>query len=166
MSPQEIRDAAAALRLVDPEMDDLLTRRAQKGFAEDDKIVAKLNAAHPRTRPAPRMITKRAIIDTLVLRAPPMLKALRQFAQGNAPDGTALPDGHPIKPYADLAAETIPYLDGVEGIDIGSATTQGVLGALAQAGFVDATDAAKVLALGLAPNPLTLAEVSAALSEG
>lgn len=167
MTPQEIRDAAAALRLVDPEMEDLMSRRAsQKGFSEDDKIAAKLNAAHPRTRPAPRMITKRAIIDVLVLKAPPMLKALRQFAQGNEPDGTPLPDGHPLKPYADLAAETIPYLDGVEGIDIGSATTQGVLGALAQAGFVDAADAAKVLALGLAPNPLTLAEVSTALSEG
>lgn len=166
MTPQQVRAAAAALRLADPEFDALMARRStEKGFSEDAKILAKLNAANPRTKTVPRMITKRAIVDLLVLKAPSMLKALRQFAQGNAPDGTPLPDGHQLKPYADLAAETVPYLDGTEGIDIGSATTQAVLGALAQAGFVDAADAAKVAALGLAPNPLTLVEVSTALSE-
>lgn len=166
MTPQEIRDLASQLRVTDAELDALLTRRAtEKGFAEDDAILAKLNAASPRKRAVSRMITKRAIIDVLVLKAPPFLRALRQFAQGNEPDGTTIPDQHPLKPYSDLAAETIPYLDGIEGIDIGSATTQGVLGALAQAGFIDATDAAKVAALGLVDNPLSLAEVSNALSE-
>lgn len=165
MSPQQIRDLAEQLRATDAELNALLTHRAtEKGFSQDDAILAKLNAAAQRKRAVSRMITKRAIIDVLVLKAPPFLKALRQFAQGNEPDGTPLPDAHPLKPYADLAAETIPYLDGVEGIDIGSATTQGVLGALAQAGFIDAADAAKVAALGMTDNPLTLAEVSNALS--
>lgn len=166
MTPQEIRDLAEQLRATDADLDALLTRRStEKGFAEDDAILAKLNAASPRKRAVSRMITKRAIIDVLVLKAPPFLKALRQFAQGNEPDGTPIPDQHPLKPYADLAAETIPYLDGSDGIDIGSATTQGVLGALAQAGFIDADDAATVAALGMADDPLMLAEVSNALSE-
>jgi len=166
MTPQQIRDLAEQLRATDVELDALLTQRATvKGFDQDHVIVAKLNAASPRKKTVARMITKRAIIDVLVLRAPPLLKALRQFAQGNAPDGAPLTEGHPLKPYSDLAAETIPYLDGIEGIDIGSATTQGVLGALAQARFIDAADASKVAALGLVDNPLTLAEVSQALSE-
>lgn len=166
MTPQQIRDLATQLRASDVEMDDLLTRRATvKGFAEDHLILAKINAAAQRKRPVSRMITKRAIIDVLVLKAPPFLKALRQFAQGNEPDGTPIPDAHPLKPYSDLASETIPYLDGIEGIDIGSATTQGVLGALAQAGFIDAADAAKIANLGIADDPLTLVEVSQALSE-
>lgn len=166
MTNQEIRDLAEQLRATNAELDALLTQRATvKGFAEDDKILAILNAANPRKKPRAHMITKRAIIDLLVLKAPPFLRALRQFAQGNAPDGTPLADGHPLKPYSDLAAETIPYLDGTEGIDIGSATTQAVLAALAQAGFLDAGDAAKVAALGLVDDPLTLAQMSVALSE-
>ncbi|MCO4101068.1 MAG: hypothetical protein HEQ38_17075 [Gemmatimonas sp.] len=119
-------------------------------------IAAALSAG--RTRLVERLITERRILSTLgVVDGAVFLSALEAFA------AAALPDEHPLAPYHAGIARAIGWLKTDDGIDIGDATSQAMLDALAAAGVVTVESAAIVKALARVPAPLSELDVRRAV---
>ncbi|MCO4101732.1 MAG: hypothetical protein HEQ38_20535 [Gemmatimonas sp.] len=119
-------------------------------------IAAALSAG--RTRLVERLITERRILSTLgVVDGAAFLSALEAFA------AATLPEQHPLALYHAGIARAVGWLKTDDGIDIGDATSQAMLDALAAAGVVTVESAAIVKALARVPAPLSELDVRRAV---
>lgn len=156
MTNAEILALVNAKAAIDPAFAALVAAR------NDTEAAASLSAS--RTKRVSKMLTKRGIISVLGLNSPQFLKALRAFSVGNFPSGSPIPADNTLKPYSDLAAEIVPYLDGTDGVDVGDALTQQLLKAMASAGILDAASVDTVCALANQPDPITIEQLGRALN--
>lgn len=127
-----------------------------EALARDTAIAAILSAG--RTRLRQHWMGERGVISTLGTQAgEAFLQALAAFAAAQ------LPEGHPLAADHPGIARMLAWLKSDEGIDIGDAQTQLLLGVLSQAGVLDPAHAAAIAARGHEPDPVTPGEVGRAL---
>lgn len=149
MTPAEIRAAIAAR----PELADSVAAR------NDVAIAAALSVGRKRLQT--RQLSERGILAALGPAAGgAFLAALEAFA------ATPPAAEHPLYAAHGGIARAIGWLKDADGIDIGDASTQTMLATFAALGIVDASAAATVQALGYVADPVSVADVSAALNEG
>lgn len=111
-----------------------------------------------RTKLVLTMATERRILSALgVIDGAVFLDALDAFA------AQTLPADHPLAPYHSGIKRAVGWLKTDEGIDIGDASSQLMLDALAAAGVVSADSAAVVKAIARVPDPLSELDVRRAV---
>jgi hypothetical protein len=148
MTSSEIRAAIAAR----PELAEALAARNDVALADA--------LSQGRKRLAPTLITERKILSVLgPVAGGATLKALEDFA------AQTLPAEHPLYAAHAGIARAVRWLKDADGIDVGDASTQTMLGTFAALGVITAEAAAAVQALGYVDDPVPVAEVSAALNE-
>lgn len=146
MTGAEIRAAIAA----SPELQALAAAGDTQGIADALSV--------GRTRLASRYITERGVIATLgTQHGEAFLQALEAF-------GTAtLPDGHPLKADQAGIKRVLGWLKSGEGIELGDAQAQTLLGALGSVGVVNASHAATIAALARVADPVSEWDVRVAV---
>ncbi len=88
------------------------------------------------------------------------LVALETFSAAN------LPGNHPLKTKQPGMKRALSWLKSVRGLDLGNPLVQQLLTVMGAAGVVNAKHAATLAASAVKPDPITYADVGAALSEG
>lgn len=135
MSPEEIRAA-------------ILERPDVKALLPDTRAVAEALSIG-RLQRQETLITERRVLSVLgVVVGGEFLDALDAFAS------TVLDSAHPLAAYQSGIRRAIGWLKTEDGIDVGDATSQAMLEALAQAGVVTSVSADAIRALAYAPSPL------------
>lgn len=141
MTPQQIRDAIEA----DPAL------QAMAAAGNTQAIADALSAG--RTRVVSHFASERGILERFPLgpiAGDALLTKLDTFA------ATA----HPM---ASIVRRALKFLGQPEGLDIGSAATQGLLDQLALGGVMTAEERAGLRAMATVADPVTHTEVGAAL---
>ena len=141
MTPAEILAAIAA----SPELQALAAAGDTQGIADALSV--------GRTKTVSHFASERGILARFPLgplAGDALLAKLELFAQS----------AHPM---ARIVGRALKFLARPEGLDIGAATTQGLLDALAAGGAITAEERAGLAQMATVPDPVTHTEVGAAL---
>jgi hypothetical protein len=103
-----------------------------------------------RTKLTERLVTERRILATLgVVEGAAFLDAIDAFAVAT------LPAQHPLFAFHSGIARAVAWLKTSEGIDVGDATSQAMLQAVAAAGVVSVASATSIADLARVPDPIS-----------
>lgn len=141
MTPQEIRDAIAASP----------TLQALQADGRINAIASALSSG--KTKVVSHFASERGILERYPggpIEADALLSKLETFSQ----------TAHPM---ASIVKRALKFLAQPEGLDIGSPATQGLLAALQAGGVISMEELNGLRAMATVPNPLTDAEVEAAI---
>lgn len=151
MTPQEIRDAIAAL----PELQALQADGDHQGIADALSV--------GRTRIVSRITSARGLAE-LMPGGPFAAEVVLMKLEGTAAT-LAASDDQQEKVLASLLKRQLAFLSG-EGLDFGSAALRGMLDQFVVMGILTAAEVAGLKTIGHAPDPIRHEAVTAAIAGG
>lgn len=160
MNNAELRAKIAELVASDQAVADAVAERK-------DIAVANAINALGLTRRRTQKVTSRGIYEALGDDAGmAVMTALDAIAAGNMPNGTLIPEDHPLRTKVRAFQDLVPWLKApCDGLDFGAADLQRMWGTLGALKLITAEQAAGLIALGRERDTVTANQVSDALNE-